>query len=380
MNPDLARMSADLAVLVAIPSVNPYDAPPGAGEGEGEVAAFLLGAMAEIGLETGRSEAAPGRPNVWGRLKGSGGGPSLMLSGHMDTVGVEGCTAPFAAEIRAGRLHGRGAVDMKGALAAMLETARLLKAEPIAGDLLLMFVADEEHLMIGSAHAGRVGPHADFVVVGEPTGLAVATAHKGQSVFPFEVRGVSAHSSRAELGENAILAAARLALAVEAHDSALRARPPHPLLGHARATPVLVAGGESHSAVPAHARLQVDRRTLPGEAPEALRAEMAALAKAAGVNADIGEPSPVSAALELSPEHPLARAALAAAAEIGAPAAPVAFPGGTDAPNFLRPALVCGPGNLSEAHAADEWIELEQLTGAARLWRGIARRLSGETT
>lgn len=381
MEPDSHRMIRDLTALVRTPSVNPYDGPLGPGLGEGAVADLLLALMAEIGLETGRAEAAPGRPNVWGRLRGAGGGPTLMLAGHMDTVGTEGCAGdPFAARIEGGRLHGRGAVDMKGALAAMLETARLAARARFAGDLLLMFVADEEHLMLGSAAAGRSGPHADFVVVGEPTGLAVAAAHKGQSVFPFAVEGRAAHSSRPEFGASAILGAARLALAVEAHDRALAAWPPHPLLGTARATATLIEGGESHSAVPARALLRVDRRTLPGEAPEALRAEMLALAAAAGLPVSLGPPSPVSAALETPEEHPLVRAALAAAADIGAPARPVAFPGGTDAPNFGAPAVICGPGDLAQAHAADEWIETEAMTGAARLWLGIARRTLGETT
>lgn len=374
-------MTRDLAAMVAIPSVNPYDAPPGPGRREAELAAWLIASMGEIGLETGQAEIAPGRPNVWGRLEGARAGPTLMLAGHMDTVGIEGYAGPpFAAEIRGGRLHGRGAVDMKGALAAMLETARLARAERLSGDLLLMFVVDEEHLMQGSLAAGRSGPRADCCITCEPTGLAVAPAHKGQSAFPITIEGRAAHSSRPELGENALVAAARLIAAIGAHDDALRARPAHPLLGHGRATPVLLTGGESHSAVPARASLTIDRRTLPGESAAMLRAEMEELIRAAGVRATVGAPAPEVAGLETPSDAPLVRAAQEAAAEVGAPSGLKAFPGGTDAPNFGCPAVICGPGDLAQAHAADEYIELEQLERAVRLYLGVARRiLKGET-
>ncbi|QIE55726.1 M20 family metallopeptidase [Pikeienuella piscinae] len=375
--PDLAAMTRDLAAMVRIPSVNPYDAAPGPGRREAEIAAWLLTAMADIGLETGREEVAPGRPNVWGRLRGAGGGPTLMLAGHTDTVGVENCDdAPFEARVEDGRLHGRGAVDMKGPLAAMLETARLAKGEALAGDLLLMFVVDEEHLMTGSLFAGgrrSAAPKADSCVVCEPTRLAAAPAHKGQSAFPITIEGVGAHSSRPELGENALVSAATLIRAIADYDAALLARPPHPLLGHGRATPVLMTGGESHSAVPAQAVLTVDRRTLPAEDAATLRAEIEAVIAGAGVKARVGAPAPEVAGLDTPEEAAILRAALAAAARVGAPAAPVAFPGGTDAPNFGCPAVICGPGDLAQAHAADEYIELAQLSAAARLYLEIAR-------
>jgi acetylornithine deacetylase/succinyl-diaminopimelate desuccinylase-like protein len=373
---DINRMTRDLAAMVAIPSVNPYDGPLAPGLGEAEMANWLLSAMAEIGLETGRADVLPGRPNVWGRLRGSGGGATLMLAGHMDTVGIEGYSGdPFAAMIRDGRLHGRGAVDMKGALSAMLETARLARSVGLAGDLLLMFVIDEEHLMAGSRAAGRDGRWADACIVCEPTGLAVAPAHKGQSVFPITIEGRAAHSSRSELGENALEAAARLILAIAEHDAALRAGQGHPLLGHARATVVMLKGGESHSAVPGQALLTVDRRTLPGEDEFVVRAEMEALLADVGVRGAVGVPAPEIPGLETSAEAPILRAALEAAAKIGAPTQPVAFPGGTDAPHFGCPAVICGPGDLAQAHASDEFIALAELERAVRLYLEVARRI-----
>lgn len=387
--PDIDRLTADLAAMVRIPSINPYDSPPAPGFREAEIADWLEDAMTAIGLETGRAEVSPGRPNVWGRLRGeacanrssNASPPTLMLAGHTDTVGVDGYEGdPFAATVRDGRLHGRGAVDMKGGLAAMLEAARLAKETRLSGDLLLMFVVDEEHLMTGSAAAGSGGaPAADAVIVAEPTLLAVAPAHKGQSAFPITVQGRAAHSSRPELGENAIAAAARLVAAIADYDIELRARPPHPLLGHGRATPVLISGGESHSAVPGACLLTVDRRTLPSEKGAALVAEMEAVIAAAGlpvaVEAILGAPAPEVGGLDTARGAPILEAALAAAAFVGAPAAAVPFPGGTDAPNFGCPAVICGPGDLAQSHTVDEWIELEQVARAAALYLNAAERM-----
>lgn len=375
MKADEDRLIRDLEAMVRIPSVNPYDELSSPGKREEDMAAWLLTAMEEIGLETGRDEITRGRPNVWGRLRGAEDGPVLMLAGHMDTVGVENYEgAPFAAERRGSRIHGRGAVDMKGALASMLETARQAKALKLKGDLLLMFVIDEEHQMIGSVAAGERGPKADFCIVCEPSLLAVAPAHKGQSVFPIHVEGVGAHSSRPELGVNAIASAARLIDAIGEYDRELGQRQAHPLLGHARATPVMISGGESHSAVPARVTVYMDRRTLPAEAPELVFAEVEAMVKAAGVVATVSPPSPVSGGIDTPTDAPIARAALKAAAAHGQ-AEPVAFPGGTDAPNFLCPAVICGPGDLALAHTVDEYIEINQMSMAVDLYLEVVRDL-----
>jgi acetylornithine deacetylase/succinyl-diaminopimelate desuccinylase-like protein len=107
--------------MVAIPSVNPFGSKPTPGQREQEMAEFLLSKMAELGLETGSWAVAPDRPNVWGRLKGSGGGPTIMLAGHLDTVGVEGYEDGHQPHVSGGRIYGRGACDMKAALAATLK-------------------------------------------------------------------------------------------------------------------------------------------------------------------------------------------------------------------------------------------------------------------
>lgn len=382
MTPDLDRMTADLTQLVSTPSINPYDNPPAPGLQEAEVAYWLLNAMEDIGLETGHRDVVPGRPNVWGRLRGTGGGPCLMLAGHMDTVGVEGYDGdPFAASVTDGRLHGRGACDMKAALASFLEVARLLAAAPqaLAGDLLLMFVADEEHVMIGSRDAGQNGPHADYCIVGEPTELAICPAHKGQSCFEITAHGKAVHSSMPEQGENAIAHMHRIIAALAAYPDELLERPAHPLCGNARFSPVQIEGGQSHSAIPERCTLTIDRRTLPGETSasvaDELRQRLEPL-KSDEISFEISEPILDVAPLDTPVDSPITAAAVSAVETINsAPAALSAFPGGTDGPNFGCPAIICGPGSLAQAHTIDEYVELSQLEGAAHIYLSVANSL-----
>lgn len=382
MTPDLERMTADLAQLVSTPSINPYDDAPAPGLQEAEVAYWLLGAMEDIGLETGHRDVVPGRPNVWGRLRGTGGGPCLMLAGHMDTVGVEGYDGdPFAATVNDGRLHGRGACDMKAALASFLEVARMLAAAPqtLTGDLLLMFVADEEHVMVGSKDAGINGPHADYCIVGEPTELAICPAHKGQSCFEITTHGKAVHSSMPERGENAIAHMHRVIAALAPYPNELLERPAHPLCGKARFSPVQIEGGQSHSAIPERCTLMIDRRTLPGETSasvvDEIRERLEPLERDE-ISFEISEPVLDVAPLDTPADSPITVAAMEAFETLnGAPATLSAFPGGTDGPNFGCPAIICGPGSLAQAHTIDEYVELTQLEGAAQIYLSVAKSL-----
>lgn len=396
-SPNIERMTRDLAALVSIPSQNPYDEPPKAGYREQEVADFLEQRMREIGLATGRREVAPGRANLWGRIAGSGGGPALMLAGHMDTVGADGFAGDaFGGHVAGGRLVGRGACDMKAALSVFLEVARLVKARaaPLAGDLLLMYVADEEHKMIGSKDAGANGPHADFCIVGEPTELAVCPAHKGQVCLEITTNGRAVHSSMPERGDNAIARMNQVLSALADYPDWLMKRPAHPLLGHARMSPVMIGGGQSHSEIPERCRLLVDRRTLPGETTQTVRDELVARLSPALHHLSRGsspgpEPSPGAAAftvsapmLDIAPlDTPLdcavVTSARAAAARIANQPDLNAFPGGTDAPNFGCPGIICGPGSLAQAHTASEYVELAQLEKAAAIYLDVIDTLCG---
>ncbi len=263
---------ADLtASLVAIESVNP-DVVAG-GAGESEIARFVAAWCERAGLETTLSEPAPGRPNVVAVARGSGAGRSLLLNAHMDTVGVAGMTAPFEPRVEDGRLHGRGAYDMKGSLAAcMLATAEAGR-RGLRGDVVLTAVSDEEFASVGTeAVAASVG--ADAAIVTEPTELQVAVAHRGFVHVEVETTGRAAHGSRPHLGIDAIAKMGRVLVGIEELDRRLRANPTHPYLGSGSVHASLIEGGQEFSSYPARCVLQAERRTIPGETVELAESEL----------------------------------------------------------------------------------------------------------
>jgi acetylornithine deacetylase len=253
-----------LEALVGIDSVNPSLVPGGAGEGE--IARAVAEELAACGCTVEVTDVAPGRPNVVGVLEGRRPGRTLLLCGHLDTVGVAGMAAPFSPVVREGRLYGRGAVDMKGGVAAMLGAVRALAATGglAAGRLIVGAVADEEYTSLGAEALARA-VRADAAVVTEPTDLTVAVGHKGFSWVEVTVRGRAAHGSRPLEGKDAILHMGRVLGRLEALDRALQAHPPHPLLGTASLHASLIEGGRELSTYPDRCTLSLERRTLPGE-------------------------------------------------------------------------------------------------------------------
>jgi len=258
------RTLALLRDLVAIDSVNPSLVPGAAGEAA--VARRLAEECRDIGLRTELVDVAPGRPNVVAVLDGRRPGPSLMFCGHTDTVGVAGMRRPFRPELREGRLYGRGAMDMKGGVAAMVDAARTLVQSGglDAGRLVIAAVADEEHGSRG-AEALVAKWRTDAAVVTEPTGLDIAVAHKGFEWVAVETRGRAAHGSRPLEGRDAILRMGRVLARLEALGRQLEEGPSHPLLGTASLHASTIEGGHELSTYPARALLQLERRTLPGE-------------------------------------------------------------------------------------------------------------------
>ena len=250
--------------LVSIDSVNPSLA-PGA-RGEEEIARRIAAECAAAGLAVDVTEVAPGRPNVVAVLGGRTPGPTLMFCGHIDTVGVAGMEAPFQPVHRDGRLYGRGAQDMKAGVAAMLGAARAL-AEGGGlerGTLVVAAVVDEEHASLG-AEALVEKWRADAAVVTEPTDLDVAIAHKGFQWIEIETRGQTAHGSRPDDGRDAILRMGRVLGRLESLGRRLQTRSAHRLLGTASLHASIIAGGVEMSSYPDRCRLQMERRTLPGE-------------------------------------------------------------------------------------------------------------------
>lgn len=252
-----------LCDLVAIDSVNPTLVPGAAGESA--IAAAIADAMRRAGLDVSIREIAPGRPNVVGVLNGRAPGRTLMFCGHTDTVGVAGMTDPFTPVERDGRLYGRGSQDMKGGVAAMLAAAAALASRGLpTGCVIVACVVDEEHSSIG-ADALVQEWRADAAIVTEPTDLQIAVGHKGFEWLEIEVRGRAAHGSRPAEGQDAILRLGRVLAELEALDRRLQQQPPHPRLGTGSLHASIVSGGRELSSYPDIARLQMERRTLPGD-------------------------------------------------------------------------------------------------------------------
>lgn len=264
---DAATLLAD---LVAIDSVNPALVPGAAGEAQ--IAAFVAAWLEARGLQVTVVDEPAGRPSVVAVARGSGGGASLMLNAHLDTVGVAGMARPHEPELRDGRLHGRGAYDMKGGLAAIMLAGAAAAGAGLRGDVLVTAVADEEHASEGTqAVLRRFG--ADACVVTEPTHLRACVAHKGFVWAELETRGRAAHGSRPDLGADAIAGMGPVLAAIGALQERLDAAP-HPLLGPASLHASLISGGQELSSYPARCVLAVERRTLPGETAEEVRREL----------------------------------------------------------------------------------------------------------
>lgn len=264
MKIDGSYLHETLAGLVRINSVNPSLA-EGA-PGEREIAGFIAASLQSSGLRAEIFEPEPGRMSVVGTLKGSGGGRSLMLNAHCDTVDVAGMAEPFSAAIRDGKLYGRGSFDMKGSLAACMAAAKALSDAriPLRGDVLVAAVADEEYGSLGTRDLiGRV--KVDGAIVTEPTALNTCLAHKGYLWIEVEVSGRAAHGSKFELGIDANMKMGAFLHELAKLERELRARPAHPLVGPPSLHAALLSGGSGLSTYAKRSTVQVERRTIPGE-------------------------------------------------------------------------------------------------------------------
>jgi acetylornithine deacetylase len=352
-----------VASLVAIESVNPELVPGGAGEAE--IAEFVAGWLRDAGLDVELDEAAPGRPSVIAVAPGTGDGRSLMLNAHLDTVGVEGMERPFEPVVREGRLHGRGAYDMKAGLATCMLAAARLRSERLAGDVVVTAVADEEYASIGvQSVLERRRTHA--AIVTEPTALRVCIAHKGFVWAEVETRGRAAHGSRAAEGVDAITRMAPALTRLAELQSALDSAPGNELLGPGSVHASLIDGGQELSSYPARCVLSLERRTVPGETADHVRRECEGLVE--GIEDAEARLSLVRDPFSVDPDADVVQAvARAAEAVTGRPAELYGETYWMDAA-FIQaagiPTVVFGPGGEG-AHAVDEWVDLESVEACA---------------
>jgi len=274
---DRAYLHETLRDLVRINSINPTLVSGGAGESE--IAGYVAASLQRCGLRADRYEPEPGRVSVVGTLPGKGGGRSLMFNAHYDTVGVSGMAEPFSGEIRDGKLYGRGAYDMKGSLAAGMAAAKALAdgGAALCGDLLVAAVADEEYGSIGTVDlCTRL--KVDAAIVTEPTSLRVCLAHKGYMWIEVETTGCAAHGSKFEQGVDANMRMGRFLGELSKLEQELRARPGHALVGPPSLHAAMIAGGSGLSMYAASCKLQIERRTVPGETEAQVLAELQAIA------------------------------------------------------------------------------------------------------
>jgi acetylornithine deacetylase len=352
---------------VAIESVNPDLVPTGSGEGR--IAAFVAAWLRSDGLEVSVVEPVPGRPSVVGIARGSGGGRSLMLNAHVDTVGAGGMSNPFSPVVRDGRVYGRGAYDMKASLAAIMLAARSCRSVGLKGDVIVCAAADEEVASTGTS-AVLEQFHADFGIVTEPTELAICLAHKGFVWLEVETHGLAAHGSRPDKGVDAIALMGPILAGVSELQSRLHAGPRHALLGTGSIHASLIEGGQEMSTYPARCVAKLERRTVPGEDGPSVLREIEDLIGTEKATARVTLERPPS---EVAPDHPLS----AAVERIADHPPLIGVPYWMDMALMNAagiPTVAYGPLGGGE-HADVEWVDVASVEKCVDVYVRVAKEL-----
>jgi len=366
--------------LVRVDSRNPNLA-PGA-PGESACVALLRDVLDGWGFRTEVHDAIAGRPNLVARVGEARGGPTLMFSGHADVVGVEGMThAPFDAVEHDGRLYGRGAADMKGGIAAMCAAAWQAARGALAGEILVAVTADEEYESVGTRVMLERGIRADAAIVGEPTCLEVMPAHRGFVWIEVVVAGRAAHGSRWDLGVDAIRHAGLLLAELDRVDAEELSGRTHSLLGRPSLHASTIEGGIGMSTYPDRCVLRLERRTLPGETGENVLTEVRRACAAVRARRPdlVAEVSLLMAQgpSDVPTDAPIVRALEDALRERGEGVRVSGMSAWTDAALLNAagiPAICFGPGDISLAHAAEEYIPLAEIDRATSVLAALARR------
>jgi len=372
MPADASYVTATLTDLVRTKSINPAFA-DGEPSDERAIATRAGWMMRALGMEVTEYEPEPGRVSVVGRLRGTGGGKSLMLYGHIDTVGVTAMPDPFGASIRDGKLYGRGAYDMKCGVAACFGAVKTLldAGTSLRGDVLIACAADEEVASIGMAEILR-HVRADAAIVTEPTELRVCLAHRGFSWIEVETLGIAAHGSRFDLGVDANMRMGRFLARLDKLEQELRTRPRHTLVGPPSLHAAVLKGGTGTSTYADHCRLEIERRTVPGETEEQVLAEIRAITDALAAE-DPTFKATVRAMLtrgsfEVRRDAAIVHAVLGAStAVLGAQPEIIGEPYWMDAALLSDVGIdtvVIGPVGAG-AHALEEWVSLDSVVKLA---------------
>jgi acetylornithine deacetylase/succinyl-diaminopimelate desuccinylase len=375
-----------LADLVRIPSHS------GVFEQETKTAAYIRDFFQKEGIEAMLTPVTDGRCNVVARLKGKGGGKSLLFAGHTDTVPPYDMERdPYAAVIEQGKMYGRGVVDMKAGLACMMIAMAAVKRSgtELAGDLIFAGLIDEEAKSEGARAYLKTGERPDAAIVSEPTNMQICVGHRGLEWFEFTFHGKTVHGGRQKEGVNAIQKAAMFITALEAELIPALEKRTDPIVGSSSMNYGLIKGGAQPSTVAGECVLQIDRRWIPGENFSDVLAEYRGVLdglreadktfKADFKVMDISymEDRYIHEAMYTDPKEEIVRAAEAACRETTGVASPLtAFPAWTDGGllNYYGkiPTIILGPGELSSAHSSDEHIEIGALLPAASIFCKIA--------
>lgn len=359
-----------LQTLVQIPSVNPHGNPGVEFPGEEACARSVAAFLHRCGARTELREVHPGRPNVVGIFPSEGAGKKrVVFAPHLDTVSVVGMSIdPFAAELRNGRVYGRGACDTKGPMAAMLWALWEMRDRiPTLGHEIWFAGLMGEEAGQDGAKAFVKEVLADFAVIGEPTGLDIVHAHKGSAWLQVTTRGKAAHASAPDRGENAIYKMADVIRCVRDEIAPALRELKDSVLGAPTISVGICSGGTKTNIVPDHCIAEIDMRTLPNQdiAPviERLRAV------APGIEISVRRSQP----LYTDPTHPMVGRLKAAGGKC------VGAPWFCDAAVFAAagiPAVAVGPGSIEQAHTEDEWISVEDLEAGVAFYKRFLASLS----
>jgi acetylornithine deacetylase/succinyl-diaminopimelate desuccinylase family protein len=377
MMPEDAVLIPLLQALVRIPSPNP----PGDTRA---IAAFIAATMQAAGCHV-QTVAPPQKPEAVNVIATIGQGtPVIMLHAHIDTVPIATDEAqhwhvhPYEAVIENGRVYGKGSVDDKAPLAAMMRALSLAAphAETLHGTLVLVAAAEEEvGGQLGTRWLAQTGhlPECDFIIVGEQTHNRVATAHKGVMRATVRATGRSVHATNPDRGINAISAMAKVVLALGEYHRELSQRV-HPLVGVPTCNVGVIRGGSTANAVPDSCTIELDRRMIPGEDPAEVQREMQAVVENVAVGAaqvSIGDFA-ISNWFNSTVNTPLAQHFLACVRqELSADPGPIGYLPGSDAKHLTQlvrgEMIIFGPGSYEVAHAFDEFVEIAELHATARI-------------